>query len=72
MTPKDLKKLAQLVADKILDEFDARVQQNFKPMTPKGVETLEIFKPLGLSQEASTLPTGSWNDLISAKVSHIA
>ena len=30
-----------------------------KPITPKGVVTLEIFKPLGLSHEASTLPTGS-------------
>ena len=26
MTPEDLEKLAQLVADKILDEFDARGQ----------------------------------------------
>ena len=34
MTPKDLEKLAQLVADKILAEFDARIQQDFKPMTP--------------------------------------
>ena len=41
------------------------------PMTPRGVATLEIFKPLGLSQEARTLPTGSLNDLISVKVSHI-
>ena len=32
---------------------------NIKPMTPNGVATLEIFKPLGLSQEASTLPMGS-------------
>ena len=46
-------------------------RKKIKPITPKGVVTLEIFKPLGLSHEASTLPTGSLNDLISAKVSHI-
>ena len=42
-----------------------------KPMTPRGVATLVIFKPLGLCQEASSLPTGSSNDLISFKVLHI-
>ena len=35
MTPEDLEKLSQLVADKILLAFDARIQQDFKPMTPK-------------------------------------
>ena len=39
MTPKDLEKLAQLIVDKILKEFDDRLQQDFNPMTPT-----EFFK----------------------------
>ncbi len=39
MTPKDLEKLAQLIVDKILKEFDTRLQQDFNPMSPP-----EFFK----------------------------
>ena len=42
MTRKDLEKLAQLVADKILEEFDNRIQQDFKPMTPKEFFEAEV------------------------------
>ena len=38
------------------------------PIVPKGVETLDILRPLGLVQESSTLPTGSSKLAISFRV----
>ncbi len=41
------------------------------PMTPRGVETLEIFKPFGRSQFARIFPTGSAKSFISSNVLHM-
>ena len=40
-------------------------------MTPKGIETFSIFKPLGLSHLSKILPIGSSNLDISSRPSHI-
>ena len=44
---------------------------NMIPITPRGVETLDICIPLGLCQESSIFPTGSLKDSISRRVSDI-
>ena len=37
-------------------------------MVPRGVETLDIFRPFGLIQESKTFPTGSLKLSISLRV----
>ena len=41
------------------------------PITPRGVDTLDICNPLGLCQESKIFPTGSLKDAISFRASEI-
>ena len=41
------------------------------PITPRGVDTLDICSPLGLCQESKIFPTGSLKDAISLRASEI-